>query len=245
MTVYLLGAGPGDPDLLTVKAARLLARAEVVLHDRLVPAEVLALAPAHAELIDVGKQPGGSHVQEVINDLLVSLGRSGRTVVRLKGGDPFLFGRGGEEVDALAAAGIDHVVVPGITSALAGPAAAGIPVTDRRDARSVTIVTGHEAVTSTPVAWEHLAALGGTIVLLMAVERRAEIADRLLAGGLDPATPVAVVRDATLATQHVLTGRLDALGDLPARSPAVIVIGAVAARARATATLVAELAGDG
>ena len=121
----------------------------------------------------------------------------------------------------------------------------GIPVTDRRDARSVTIVTGHEAVTSTPVAWEHLAALGGTIVLLMAVERRSEIAGRLLAGGLDPATPVAVVRDATRPTQHVLTGRLDGLGELPARSPAVIVIGAVAARATATATLVAELAGDG
>jgi uroporphyrin-III C-methyltransferase len=244
VTVYLVGAGPGDPELLTVRAARLLAGAEVVLHDRLVPPGILALAPG-AELIDVGKRPGGSHAQELINELLVSLGRSGRAVVRLKGGDPYLFGRGGEEVDALVAAGVPCEVVPGVSSALAGPAAAGIPVTHRSDARSVTIVTGHEAVTSQPVAWEHLARLGGTIVLLMGVERRGEIAAALIAGGLDPATPVAVVGDATHPTQTVLAGRLDALADLPARSPSVIVIGLVAGRAVTTAALVAELAGDG
>lgn len=245
MTVFLVGAGPGDPDLLTVRAVRVLASADVVLHDRLVPSEVLAIAPAHAELIDVGKRPGGSHVQEVINELLVALGRSGRTVVRLKGGDPYLFGRGGEEVDALDAAGVPVVVVPGISSALAGPAAAGIPVTHRLDARAVTIVTGHEAASSEPVAWEHLARVGGTIVVLMGVERRQAIAARLLDGGLDPATPVAIVRDATLPTQQILLDRLDRLGGMPARSPAVIVIGAVAARAAAAAALVGGVSVDG
>lgn len=245
MTVYLVGAGPGDPDLLTVRAVRLLATADVVLHDRLVPTEVLAIAPAHAELVDVGKRPGGSHVQEVINDLLVSLGRSTRTVVRLKGGDPYLFGRGGEEVDALAAAGVPYEVVPGVTSALAGPAAAGIPVTHRHDARAVTIVTGHEARSSEPVAWDHLARVGGTIVVLMGVERRASIGERLLAGGLDPDTPVAIVQDATLPTQAVVAGRLVDLGELPARSPAVMVIGAVAARAASAAAVLAQVGVDG
>ncbi|MGD9700841.1 MAG: uroporphyrinogen-III C-methyltransferase [Acidimicrobiia bacterium] len=245
MTVFLVGAGPGDPELLTLRAARLLAIADVVLHDRLVPDEILALAPLGAELIDVGKRPGGSHVQGVINDLLVTLGRSGRTIVRLKGGDPYLFGRGGEEVDALVDAGIAYEVVPGVSSAIAGPAAAGIPVTHRSDARAVTIVTGHEAVTSEPVAWEHLARVGGTIVVMMGVERRGQIARRLLDGGMDPATPVAVVNDATLPSQTVLTGSLDELAGLPARSPAVIVIGAVAARASASAELVAEVASGG
>jgi uroporphyrin-III C-methyltransferase len=231
MTVFLVGAGPGDPDLLTVRAARLIAAAEVVLYDRLVPADILSLAPVGAELIDVGKQPGGSHVQGVINELLVAVGRSGRMVVRLKGGDPYLFGRGGEEVEALAAAGVPYDVVPGVSSALAAPAAAGIPVTHRGVARAVTIVTGHEAATSEPVAWQHLAQVGGTIVVLMGVERRAIIAAHLLDAGLAAATPVAVVHDATLPSQSVVTGRLDQLGELAVRSPAVIVIGAVAARA--------------
>ena len=245
MTVFLVGAGPGDPELLTLKAARILATAEVVLHDRLVPEDILALAPPSAERIDVGKRPGGSHVQGVINDLLVTLGRSGRTIVRLKGGDPYLFGRGGEEVDALATAGVPYEVVPGVSSAIAGPAAAGVPVTHRRDARAVTIVTGHEAVTSEPVAWEHLAQVGGTIVVMMGVERRAHIARLLIDGGMDPATPVAVVQNATLPSQTVLAGRLDRLAELPARSPAVIVIGAVASRATASAALVAEIAAGG
>lgn len=245
MTVYLVGAGPGDPDLLTVRAVRALRAADVVLHDRLVPAEVLDLAPAHAELIDVGKRPGGSHVQGVINELLVTLGRSGRTIVRLKGGDPYLFGRGGEEVDALDAAGVPVVVIPGISSALAGPAAAGIPVTHRHDARAVTIVTGHESAASEPVAWQHLAQVGGTIVVLMGVERRAHIAGQLIAGGLDAATPVAVVRDATRPTQEVTVGRLADLPVLPARSPAVIVIGAVAARAASAVSCLANIGPDG
>jgi uroporphyrin-III C-methyltransferase len=231
MTVYLVGAGPGDPELLTLRAARLIALADVVLYDRLVADEILAMAPAFAELIDVGKRPGGSHVQGIINELLVAEGRTGRTVVRLKGGDPYLFGRGGEEVEALEAAGLAYEVVPGISSALAGPAAAGIPVTHRDLARSVTFVTGHEAITSAPVAWTQLAGVGGTIVVLMGVERRGEIANRLIEGGLAADTPVAIVRDATRPGQTVCTGRLDELGSMPASAPAVLVIGAVAALA--------------
>src|SRR5690606_7300368 len=131
MTVHLVGAGPGDPELLTMRAVRLLGEADVVLHDRLVSDEVLRLARPDAEIIDVGKRPGCSDVQEVMNELLVALGRSGRTIVRLKGGDPFVFGRGGEEVEALSAAGIACEVVPGVSSAFAAPLAAGIPVTHR------------------------------------------------------------------------------------------------------------------
>jgi uroporphyrin-III C-methyltransferase len=229
VTVYLVGAGPGDPELLTVKAARLLGEADVVLYDRLVGDDLLALCRPDAELIDVGKRPGGSHTQALINDLLVQVGREHETVVRLKGGDPFVFGRGGEEVEVLAAAGIEVVVVPGITSAFAGAAAAGIPVTHRGVARSVTVVTGHELAHSDAVDWHALAKVGGTIVVLMGVERRGLLAERLIAGGLPLSTPVAVVHEATLPTQSTLTGRLDELASLDAVSPAVIVIGAVAA----------------
>jgi len=237
--VWLVGAGPGDPELLTVRAARLLAAAEVVLHDRLVSPAILALAPAHAELIDVGKRPGGSHTQELINDLLVSVAESGRRVVRLKGGDPFLFGRGGEEVEALDAHGIRCEIVPGVSSALAAPALAGIPVTHRRVSRAVTIVTGHEALASQPVDWSAVAGLGGTLVVLMGIERRGEIVGRLVRGGLAPATPVAVVMDAAMPAQRVWTGRLDELGDADVASPAVIVVGAVAAMADRAAALAA------
>src|ERR1700722_2767209 len=143
MTVYLVGAGPGDADLLTIRAARLLASADVVVHDRLVEGSVLELARPDAELIDVGKAPGRFTSQSMINDLLVSLGRRYQSVVRLKGGDPFVFGRGGEEMIALRDAGVTCEVVPGITSAFAGPLAAGIPVTHRGLSRGVTVVTGH------------------------------------------------------------------------------------------------------
>jgi uroporphyrin-III C-methyltransferase len=240
--VALVGAGPGDPELLTMKAARLLGEAEVVLYDRLVSPEILALAPAGAELIDVGKRPGGSHTQDVLNELLVSVARSGRRVVRLKGGDPFLFGRGGEEVEALARHGIECEVVPGISSALAAPAAAGIPVTHRTVSRAVTVVTGHEALDTHPVNWDALARVGGTLVVLMGVERRAAIAAKLVSSGFDPTTPVAVVMDATTQDQRVWTGELRALGDADVESPAVIVIGAVAAfadRARAAVVVAA------
>lgn len=235
--VALVGAGPGDPGLLTLAGARLLAEAEVVLHDRLVSTEILAMASPTAELIDVGKRPGGSPTQEVLNDLLVAVAQSGRRVVRLKGGDPFLFGRGGEEVEALARHGIPCEVVPGVTSALAAPAAVGIPVTHRAVARTVTIVTGHEALRGDPVDWGAIAGIGGTIVVLMGVEHRAEIVEGLLRHGLNAGTPTAVVMDATTERQRVWTGYLDGLPHADVSSPAVIVIGAVAALASSAASL--------
>ena len=227
--VALVGAGPGDPDLLTVKAARLLANAEVVVHDALVGDGVLGLVPPTAELIDVGKRPGRPVPQELISTLLVELARTGRRVVRLKGGDPFVFGRGGEEAQALLDAGIPFEVVPGISSAVAAPAAAGIPVTHRGVAAAFTVVTGHRRAGEPDVDWQALARVGGTVVVLMGVAQRGVIATELMAGGLDPATPVAAVRSATTDRQVVTRCRLDALADTPVASPAVIVIGAVAA----------------
>lgn len=229
MTVHLVGAGPGAADLLTVRAVRRLAEADVVVHDRLVGTDVLALARPGAELIDVGKRPGASSSQELINALLVELGRSGRCIVRLKGGDPFVFGRGGEEAQALLAAGVDVEVVPGISAALAGPAAAGIPVTHRGSANAVVFVTGHPGQAQAAPRWRALAASGATIVVLMGVERRAEIAAELIAGGLAPSTPAAAVERATGEAQRVLRATLADLGELAVASPAVLVIGAVAA----------------
>ncbi|MET0459591.1 MAG: uroporphyrinogen-III C-methyltransferase [Ilumatobacteraceae bacterium] len=227
--VALVGAGPGDPDLLTVKAARLLAGAEVVVHDALVGDGVLGLVPSTAELIDVGKRPGRPVPQELISTLLVELARAGRRVVRLKGGDPFVFGRGGEEARALLDAGIPFEVVPGITSAVAAPAAAGIPVTHRGVAAAFTVVTGHRRVGEPDVDWRSLARVGGTVVVLMGVAQRGTIAAELMSGGLDPATPVAAVHSATTAGQDVTRCRLDQLATTKVDSPAVIVIGAVAA----------------
>jgi uroporphyrin-III C-methyltransferase len=227
--VWLVGAGPGDPDLVTVKAARLLAEADVVVHDALVGAGVLALVPPAAELIDVGKRPGRPVPQELISTLLVTLARDGKRVVRLKGGDPFVFGRGGEEAHALAVAGIPFEVVPGITSAVAAPAAAGVPVTHRGVAASFTVVTGHRRAGEAEIDWRALARFGGTIVVLMGVSQRATIAGELIAGGLDPATPVAAIRSATTGDQVTLRCRLADLPDVDVRSPAVLVIGAVAA----------------
>ena len=227
--VALVGAGPGDPDLLTVRAARLLADAEVVVHDALVGDGVLDLVPAGAELIDVGKRPGRPVPQELISTLLVELGRQGRRVVRLKGGDPFVFGRGGEEALALQAAGVAFQVVPGITSSVAAPAAAGIPVTHRGLAAAVTTVTGHRRQGEPDVDWRALARVGGTVVVLMGVSRRAAIAAELMAGGLDPTTPVAAVHRATTDAESVTRCGLAVLGDAEVRSPAVIVIGPVAA----------------
>ncbi len=230
MTVHLVGAGPGDPDLLTVRAARLLATADVVVHDRLASAEIRALVRPDAELIDVGKQPGRPTPQEIINALLVHLGSQGLEVVRLKGGDPFVFGRGGEEADALAAAGVPFEVVPGVTSAIAAPAAAGIPVTHRNVSAAFTVVTGHrERGGSTGVEWEALAKVGGTIVVLMGVAERGVIAARLMAGGLAADTPVAAVRWGTTSEQSTLRTTLGDLGEAPIESPSTIVIGAVAA----------------
>ena len=227
--VALVGAGPGDPDLLTVRAARLLAGADVVVHDALVADSVLALAAPTAELIDVGKRPGAGVAQDLINLLLVRLAREGKRVVRLKGGDPFVFGRGGEEAVALAEAGIVCEIVPGITSAIAAPAAAGIPVTYRGLAASFTVVTGHRQHGETPVNWAALAQAGGTIVVLMGVAQRGEIAAALLAGGLPADTPVAAVGSATTGEQTVVRCRLTDLAHTAVHAPATIVIGPVAA----------------
>ncbi|MCU1452425.1 MAG: uroporphyrinogen-III synthase/uroporphyrinogen-III C-methyltransferase [Acidimicrobiales bacterium] len=233
MTVHLVGAGPGDPGLLTRRGAELLAIADVVIHDRLSAIELLDLAPADVERIDVGKAPGRARLtQEQINELLVARGRAGQTVVRLKGGDPFVFARGGEEAAALAAAGVPFEVVPGITSALAVPAAAGIPVTQRYSSTSFTVVTGHEDPASEgSVDWEAIAAVGGTIVILMGVGRWPQIAGRLQAGGLPPDTPAAAVRWGTRPQQHTVRATLATLGDEPLEAPSVIVVGAVAREA--------------
>jgi uroporphyrin-III C-methyltransferase len=229
-TVFLVGAGPGDPDLLTVKAARLLSQADVVVHDALVDAAVLALASPTTELIDVGKRPGRPVPQELITTLLIDLGRRHRCVVRLKGGDPYVFGRGGEEALALQEAGVPFEVVPGVTSAVAAPALAGVPVTHRGLAAAVTIVTGHRRQGDEQATdWEALARVGGTVVVLMGVAERAAIAAKLVAGGRAAATPVAVVERAGTAAQRVVRGRLDELAALEVSAPATIVIGAVAA----------------
>jgi len=228
-SVALVGAGPGDPDLLTLRAARLLAGADVVVHDALVGDGVLDLIPASAERIDVGKRPGRPTPQEMISALLVELARQGRRVVRLKGGDPFVFGRGGEEAAALHAAGVPFAVVPGITSSVAAPAAAGVPVTHRGVSAAFTVVTGHRRTGEPDVDWRSLAQVGGTIVVLMGVSRRASIAAELIAGGLARDTPVAAVQSATTDTQVTERCTLAELADADVRSPAVIVIGAVAA----------------
>ena len=229
MSVALVGAGPGDPDLLTVRAARLLAEADVVVHDALVGPGVLDLIGERAERIDVGKRVGRPVPQEGICALLVLLGRRGLRVVRLKGGDPYVFGRGGEEALALREAGVPFEVVPGITSSVAAPSAAGVPVTHRGVAAAFTVVTGHRRPGEPDVDWRSLARVGGTIVILMGVTHRAAIAGALIDGGLAPGTPVAAIRSATTDAEDVRRCRLDELGDLDVDSPATIVVGAVAA----------------
>ncbi len=229
MTVWLVGAGPGDPGLLTVRGAEALARADIVVHDRLAERSLLDLAPPGAERVDVGKSPGGPVDQEDINDLLVARARAGLTVVRLKGGDPFVFGRGGEEAEALLAAGVAFEVVPGITSAVAVPAYAGIPVTHRGLSTSFTVVTGHSRHgPDDPVHWESLARAGGTVVVLMGVAHRGEIARRLMAGGMASTTPVAAVRWGTRPDQRTLRTTLDDLAGVELEPPVTLVIGTVA-----------------
>jgi uroporphyrin-III C-methyltransferase len=231
VTVYLVGAGPGDPGLLTVKGAEVLGRADVVVYDRLSVATLLDLAPPSAERISVGKTPGHPSVpQTTINALLVERGRNGATVVRLKGGDPFVFARGGEEAEALRAAGVPFEVVPGITSAIGVPAYAGIPVTMRQSATAFTVVTGHEDPDGpTAVDWEAIAGVGGTIVILMGAARIGSIAARLMAGGLGAGTPVAAIHWGTRPQQEVVRTVLGAVGELELSAPSTIVVGAVAA----------------
>jgi uroporphyrinogen III methyltransferase/synthase len=231
VTVYLVGAGPGDPKLVTVRGAELLRRADVVVHDRLVDARLLSLAPPGAELLDVGKRPGdcGSAGQESINQLLVELGRRHAVVVRLKGGDPFVFGRGGEEALALQAARVDFEVVAGVSAVTGALASGGVPVTHRGVAASYTVVTGHAAGGDPPaVDWEALARVGGTIVVLMGVAHRGEIAKRLIEAGRGADTPVAVVERGTVAAQRTVRTTLGGLAALEVETPATIVIGEVA-----------------
>jgi uroporphyrinogen III methyltransferase/synthase len=234
MTVYLVGAGPGDPGLITVRGAELLGQADAVVFDRLVHPSLLELAPARAELHDVGKRPGGRASQDAINELLVGLGRQHSVVVRLKGGDPFIFGRGGEETLALSSANLAFEVVPGVSAVNGVPAYAGIPLTHRGLSTAFTVVTGHGADGTAaggpvPVDWDALAKVGGTIVILMGVEHRAEISERLIAGGRKPSVPVAVIEDGTLPTQRTVRTTLGALGEVDAGAPATLVVGDVAA----------------
>jgi uroporphyrinogen III methyltransferase/synthase len=232
VTVYLVGAGPGDPGLLTVRGHELLSRADVVVYDRLVAPGLLELAPAGAELVSAGKQPGRAEMtQDEINALLVERGRGEARVVRLKGGDPFVFGRGGEEAEALAGAGVRFEVVPGITSAIGVPAYAGIPVTHRGASTHFTVVTGHEDPTKghSDVDWEALARAGGTLVILMGAGHLDEIARRLIAGGRAPSTPVAAVRNGTRPDQVTVRATLASIATAGVRAPSAIVVGDVAA----------------
>lgn len=229
MTVYLVGAGPGDAGLLTARALELIAQAEVLVYDRLVPAEALARAPENAQLIDVGKQGGGpSTSQAEINRLLIEHGE--RRLVRLKGGDPFVFGRGGEEVEALVQAGIAFEIVPGVTAGVAAPAYAGIPVTHRGLSSAVAFVTGHEDPEKDEQAldWAALAAFPGTLVIYMGVKQLESIAQRLMAAGRDPGEPAVVIERGTLPDQRVLEGTLATVAGLGARAPAIVVVGRVA-----------------
>jgi uroporphyrin-III C-methyltransferase / precorrin-2 dehydrogenase / sirohydrochlorin ferrochelatase len=234
--VALIGGGPGDPELITVRGRRLLAQADVVLADRLAPPELLAELPPHVEVIDAAKIPyGRAMAQDAINEVMIERARSGSFVVRLKGGDPFVFARGYEEVLACADAGIPVTVVPGVTSAIAVPAMAGVPVTHRAINHEFVVVSGHIAPDDPEslVNWNALAAMSGTIVLLMAVERIEMFVDVLLNGGRPADTPVLVVQDGTTAAQHSLRATLvDTPEKIRAegiRPPAIIVIGAVAA----------------
>ncbi len=236
--VAIVGAGPGDPDLLTLRALRLIQRADVVIYDKLVGPGVLDLARRDAERIYVGKSKGDhSKSQDEINALIAGQAQAGRRVVRLKGGDPFIFGRGGEELEYLRRRGIPVEVVPGITAALGCAAAAGIPLTHRDHAQAVTFATGQGKDGEPDLDWATLARLNQTLVIYMGVGAAGRIAARLIEHGLDPATPVAVIENGTLPSQKALYGRLSGLGWLVRQSditgPALIVIGSVTALAEA------------
>ena len=235
-SVALVGAGPGDPGLLTLNALRALQEADVILHDRLVSTEVLQLARRDATRIEVGKRARGESVSQArIHELMLEHARAGRRVVRLKGGDPFVFGRGGEELECLASAGIPYEVVPGITAALACGAYAGIPLTHRDHAQSLRFVTAHDHESWGHREWSAAAAGRQTLCLYMGVAGLGALAAGLLAHGRGAATPVAVIENGTRADQRVTLARLDELADLAARgglaSPALVVVGEVAALA--------------
>lgn len=235
--VHIVGAGPGDPDLLTLKALRLLQSADVILHDRLIGAEILALCRREAELFYVGKAKGAHAVaQPEIEQRLIDHARQGKIVVRLKGGDPFIFGRGGEEFDAVKAAGIPVFVTPGVTAATGCAAAAAMPLTHRGLSQAVTFVTGHAMADGEPdLDWTALASLGHTLVVYMGAGKADWIAEKLIEAGRARTTPVAVIEKGTTANEKILKGALSDLGALvhagDGEGPALLVIGEVAAKA--------------
>ncbi|WP_137284219.1 uroporphyrinogen-III C-methyltransferase [Halorussus salinisoli] len=236
-TAYLVGAGPGDPELLTVKARRLLDEADVVFHDNLVGDDLVETIPDCTSVENVGKRPGGERTpQAEINDLLVREARAGRDVVRLKGGDPTTFGRGGEEAEYLARHGVPFEFVPGVTSAIAAPSAAGIPATHRDHASALAVVTGHEDPTKpdSAIDWDALASIvsaGGTLVVLMGVGRLPDNVAALEDCGVCPDTPVAMVERATLPSERTVTGTLETIVEKAQNAdvepPAVTVVGDV------------------
>jgi uroporphyrin-III C-methyltransferase len=238
--VYLVGAGPGDPDLITVKASKILRNAKVVMYDRLVSSTILKLVPRNAEKIFVGKEAGWHKIpQSEINRILVEKARAGKDVVRLKGGDPFLFSRGGEETQELRKAGIEFTVVPGVSSALSVPAYAGIPLTHRKFASSVAFVTGHEDTNKKHrrVDWKKIATTVDTIVILMGTRTLRETAQELIKGGRSKRTSAAIIERGTTKNQRTITGTLGNIARKAATHniapPTVIVIGDVVKLRRA------------
>jgi uroporphyrin-III C-methyltransferase len=236
-SVWLVGAGPGDPDLLTVKALKVLRTADVVVHDGLVSDEILELAPPQARRISVAKRKSRhSYSQEEINRMLVAFALDGLTVVRLKGGDPFIFGRGGEELEACRAAGVDCRIVPGVTAALAAGANAGAPLTHRGSAQAVTFVTGHAAKGGEPdLDWESLARPNQTVVIYMGLSMAAPIAARLLAAGRRASTPALIVENASRADERRVTTTLAGLAQAAEAlsGPALLIVGEAMALAQA------------
>lgn len=227
--VYLVGAGPGDPELLTVRALRLLQSAEVVLYDDLVSPEILSLIPSTAELHRVGKRAGSNSIrQEEINFLMIALAETGRQVIRLKSGDPLIFGRAGEEIEALRKAGIASEIVPGITSALGAAAAAQIPLTHRRASSAVVLLTGQQAKGSQAMEWEKLVSSGSTLVIYMPGKNYSETASKLRSAGLADETPCALISRATTPQQRVHRTRIGELGYAPhLAAPMLLVVGEV------------------
>jgi uroporphyrin-III C-methyltransferase/precorrin-2 dehydrogenase/sirohydrochlorin ferrochelatase len=233
--VSLVGSGPGDPGLLTLKGLRALQEADVVIHDRLASAGVLELARRDAERIDVGKRPGAGTPQDAINALLVEHAHRGRRVVRLKGGDPFLFGRGGEEIDVLRAAGISFDVIPGITAAVAASASAAIPLTDRRYVHAVRLITGNDPAVLDAFDFSDVAAGRETLAVYMGVAQLPALRARLLAAGVTPAMPVALIENASHAEQRVVATTVDGLVVAASAHhvtpPAITLVGSVVATA--------------
>ena len=232
--VYLVGSGPGDPELLTMKARRLIDTADVVIYDQLPGKAILDSIPPNTEKIDAGKFAGDHRLSQwETNELIIEKAKEGKMVVRLKGGDPYMFGRGGEEAEVLVEAGVEFEVVPGITSAIAAPAYAGIPVTHRDHASMVTFITGHEDPTKdeTALDWETLAKFDGTIVIFMGVKMLGRNTGELLKFGKDPKTPVALIERGTRPDQRVTIGTLETIADIAkeqgVKAPAITLIGNV------------------